>query len=94
MKDSQKKNKDLLKTKALGVKSEKPSLKAKKTGNSIRKTKSKAQGSAQYKTLVGIKSFFPNEGGKEEVASPAKEHEIPPFRADSPVKQEFIVRPF
>ena len=95
MKDSEKKNKDLLGSKASKVKSEKPSLKAKKTANSIKKTKSKVQTTpGNSKSLVGIKTFLNNGTGKEETNSPAKEGESSVVLEERPVKQEFIVQPF
>ena len=95
MMDSEKKNKDLLGSKASKAKSEKPSLKAKKTGNSIKKTKSKVQTTpGNSKSLVGIKTFLNNGTGKEETNSPAKERESSVVLEERPVKQEFIVKPF
>ena len=93
--DSEKKNKDLLGSKASKAKSEKPSLKAKKTGNSIKKTKSKVQTTpGNSKSLVGIKTFLNNGTSKEETNSPAKERESSVVLEERPVKQEFIVKPF
>ena len=95
MMDSEKKNKDPFESKVSKAKSEKPSLKAKKTGNSIKKTKSKVQTTpGNSKSLVGIKTFLNNGTSKEETNSPAKERESSVVLEERPVKQEFIVKPF
>lgn len=94
MQEGELRAKDLLASKASGKKGEKQILKAKKTGNSIRKTKSKAQAGSQNKTLVGIKTFFNDKADKKEENTPQKEPEAQTNGEDRPVKQEFIIKPY
>lgn len=94
MEESSNKTKDLTDSKASSKKAIKTRQLPKKTGNSIKKIKSKAQTQAKKQTLVGIKSLINNGSSKQEEKSLPKEEETQVNGDERPVKQEFIVPPF